>query len=162
MMRLSAFVFACLVSTAVVAQTAVPSAPATQSAQRPEFTPDQRAQFRADRKSCSDEVKPKTLAKGERGPAMRRCMEARNPAYREGFARAAQRRGEIKQVRDACREEIRGKRLARDQRREAMKTCILAKKPELAKPMACAEQARSRNLAAGTERREFMRACIRA
>ena len=161
-MRFAAFALACMLSVSAQAQTVPPPAASTPSDQRGEFTPQQRAQFRADRKACVDEVKPKTLAKVERGPAMRRCLEARNPAYRDGFARAAQRRGEIKQVRDACREEIRGKRLARDQRREAMKTCIIAKKPELAKPMACAEQARSRNLAAGTERREFMRACIRA
>lgn len=171
MLRFAVFALAFAVSTTgllqgpTFAQTLAPAAnpPANTRPAEPrrEFTPEERAQFRADRKACIDTVKPKALAKAERGPAMRRCMEARNPAYREGFARAAQRRSEVKQVRDGCRDEIRGKGLARDQRREAMKTCILAKRPELAKPMACAEEARTRNLAAGTERRTFMRTCIR-
>jgi hypothetical protein len=71
-----------------------------------------------------------------------------------------QRRAEIRAVRDGCRDETRAGGLRGPERREAMKRCILARKPELAKPMACAEEARARNLPRGTERRDFMRACM--
>jgi hypothetical protein len=162
MIRLSAFVVALALSTAAFAQTvAPPVASPPSAAQRPEITPEQRARFQADRKACVDELKAKALPKGERRPAMRTCMESRNPELKPMFARGEARRAEMKQVRDTCRDEVKAKNIKGTERRDAMKSCIIAKKPEMAKPIACAEEARAKGMKRGTERRDFMRTCVR-
>jgi psiF repeat len=161
MNRLSVFVVALVFSTGAFAQTAAPPAVAPSASERPVITPEQRARFQADRKACADELKAKELPRGERRPAMRTCMETRNPDLKPMFARGEARRAEMKQVRDACRTESNEKKLKGTERREAMKSCIIAKKPEMAKPIACSEEAKTKGLMRGTERRDFMRTCIR-
>jgi Spy/CpxP family protein refolding chaperone len=165
MVRLSALVLSAFLSTAASAQIApapaAPNAPAL-SGERREITPEQRARFSADRKSCVDEVKPQSLPRGERRRAMQTCMEARNPELKQFFARGESRRAEMRQVRSDCRNEVRGKSVPRAERQEAMKACVIAKKPEMAKVFTCVDQARAKNLQPGSERRDFMRTCLRA
>jgi len=150
MLRFASLFLALFFATSAWAQTVSPSA----------VTPEQRRQFRADRKTCTEQIKPKDLPRGERGKAMRGCMEGRNSAYKAVYERTDQRREEMKQIRKDCRATTAaGKTLSRDERRTAMQACIVAKRPELAKPYACADQARQKGLKAGTERRQFMREC---
>ncbi len=128
---------------------------------RPRLTDDQRAKLRADRDACRTEVRAQDLPRGERRGAMRRCIEARNPDLKPLFARGEARRAEMRQLRDACRDELRSRNLRGPERRQAMRTCLVQRKPELAKVFGCIDQARGRNLQPGTERRDFMRSCLR-
>jgi hypothetical protein len=150
LIRLSAFVLTCVLSTAAFAQQTAPApAPAQQGA------------FAADRRACAEELRGKNLPRAERREAIKTCMSNRNPEYKARAELGATRQGEMRQVRDTCRTETDAKRLTGPERREAMKNCIVAKKPEMAKPLACMEEARSKGLKPGTERREFMRTCIK-
>ncbi len=154
LIRLTVFALISLLSTAAFAQQPVAPAP----------TPGQAAQqdaMRADRRACADEIRAKNLQRPERREAMRTCMTARNPDYKARAELGAARQGEIRQVRDACRTETDAQRLTGPERREAMRTCIIAKKPEMAKPMACMEEARAKGFKERSERRSFMRTCMR-
>jgi hypothetical protein len=169
---LAAFLFA---SGSAMAQTPPPATPAqppvvapalpptaAPEAGRREITPEMRERFRADLRACRTEVRGKNLPRGERRTAFRSCMEARNGDYRPFFARAETRRAEMRQLRRECRAENDGKRLTRDERRAAMRSCMEAKRPELKKAFACMDEARSKGLNPGPERRAFMRTCLTA
>jgi hypothetical protein len=163
MFRSVAFAVSVVLSSAAFAQTAAPPPPSAPPAfGRPDVTPEQRAAFGAALESCRAEVNPRSLPRGERRAAMRKCMEAKNPSLAPVFARGEARRAEMRQVRDACRSEVRSKNIRGPERRDAMKSCVVAKKPEMAKVFACVDQAKARNLGPGQERRAFMQSCLRA
>ncbi|MGL5116426.1 MAG: PsiF family protein [Beijerinckiaceae bacterium] len=175
MIRQTLLVAMLFVAGEAMAQTTPPTAPvqppvaapATPPAAAPEtgrraISPEMRERFRADMRVCRDEVRGKDLPRGERRMAFRTCMEARNGDYRPFFARAETRRAEMRQLRRECRAENDGKRLTRDERRTAMRGCMEAKKPELKKAFACMDEARTKGLNPGPERRAFMRTCLTA
>jgi hypothetical protein len=160
MIRLSAVVLSICLSGAAFAQTA----PAPQPQQgRGSFmqnmTPEQRAQFDADRTACRTEVAGKT---GDRRTMMRECMLQRNPQLRERQAAGQANRRAISEARQACSNETANQRMTRDERQAAMRTCMIGKRPEMAKAFNCMDQAKAKNLQPGPERRTFMQSCIRA
>jgi hypothetical protein len=131
-------------------------------AERLGITPEMRERFRSDARACRDEMRGKDVPRGERRKAFRTCMEARNGDYRPIFARGETLRTEMQKIRSACRAENEGKRLTRDERRAAMRGCMEAKRPELKKAFACMDEARTKGLNPGPERRAFMRTCLTA
>lgn len=156
-----AFVALSLVFAApLAAQTQQPAPPP--AAERPGIPPELRERVRTARQACLAEVKPRDLPRGERRKAMRTCLEAKMPEIAPIFARGEARRAEMRKLRDDCRQELRSRRLGRDERRQAMRACLVQKKPELGKVFSCRDEAIRKNLGPGTERREFMRSCIRA
>jgi hypothetical protein len=154
LIRISAFVLMCVLPTAALAQQPTPAPTPGQAAVQDAM--------RADRRACREEQRGRNLGRSERREAMRNCMTTRNPDYKARAELGAARQGEMRQVRDACRTETDAQRLTGPERREAMKNCIVAKKPEMAKPMACMEEARAKGLKERSERRAFMRTCMRS
>jgi hypothetical protein len=158
MLRISAILLSSCLSVAAYAQTVAPTpppaappaavapalaAPAQRGAAR--YTPEQREAFKADRKACRDEMRGKSMERGERRKAMTTCLEARNPLFKERMAEVKNRRGEMKEISTACR--------------EAMQACIVGKKPEMKKQFECRDEARAKNMER-SERRDFMRSCM--
>jgi hypothetical protein len=148
-------------SLVLAAPLAAQTPPQQPPAARPGIPPEMRERFQTARQACVAEVKPRDLPRGERRKAMRTCLEAKMPEAAPIFARGEARRAEMRKLRDDCRQEVRPRRLARDERRQAMQACMVQKKPELAKVFSCRDEAASKNMAPGAERRDFMRSCIR-
>jgi hypothetical protein len=141
----------------LVAQTPPQQPPTT----RPGMPAEMRERFQAARQACVAEVKPRDLPRGERRKAMRTCIEAKMPDAAPIFARGEARQAEMRKLRADCRQEVRPQRLGRDERRQAMQACMVQKRPELAKVFSCRDEAMKKNLGPGSERRDFMRSCVR-
>lgn len=117
---------------------------------------------RADMRACRDEVRAKDLRRTERREAFIACMEARSPGSGAVLAQRGQNRDALRDARRTCRDLVEPKNLRGDARRDAMRSCMVEKRPELKKAFTCMEEARSKGLSPGRERREFMRTCLAA
>lgn len=107
-------------------------------------------------------TKVEAMPRGERGDAMRKCMQEKREAA--GGASAGQdrqaTRERLKDIRKSCRDEMKDQRFTEAERKTAMQNCAAKKDPRYGKLLGCRSEAEGKKLERGsTDFRKFMREC---